>query len=78
MALAPKINLCGKVTHPTATSINEDPWEQRDYYLYPFMDISLDTSQNNPVKYKIIFFFFFLNQFAQLTGQHIKPGSSDP
>lgn len=25
LAPAPKINLCGKVTHPTATSINEDP-----------------------------------------------------
>lgn len=42
LAPALKIKLCGKVTHPTATRINEDPWEQRDYYLYPFMGISLD------------------------------------
>lgn len=24
-----KINLCGRLTHPTAACINKDPWEQK-------------------------------------------------
>lgn len=34
LAPAPKINLCGKVTHPTATSINVDPWEQTTICIF--------------------------------------------
>lgn len=43
LAPAPKLNLCAKATYPIATTINEDPWEQK-LLVYPFMAISFDTT----------------------------------